>query len=307
MRFLYHLPKSQFPLYLPEEFLRQFNASEIFLNEDPYTTPLSQKATGMPAVVFSLDTPLPGSYLIKNCHGNQIVKASSEIHQADAQYLVMEKTELLEPSFENKALALCTADCLPIVFYYENKTNAIGAVTHAGWRGFCAGIIQNTLKTLIHEAEARKIQKQLFLEGLKVLIGPAIFGVSYECGEDVRQALISHKETILSSCSEAVSPRCLTAGSSQTIDKLYLSLINVNKGFAESSLIFPDLQLLAALECSISGISQRNISILRENTFDHPFLYSYRRTMNREYTKANSNSRQWIHLYFANLCTKSNS
>jgi copper oxidase (laccase) domain-containing protein len=283
--------------------------------------PLSQKNTGIPAVAFSLDEPLPNSYLIKNCHGNQIVKASSEIHQADAQYLVMKKTELLEPSFENKALALCTADCLPIVFYYEDKDNVIGAVTHAGWRGFCAGIIQNTLETLIQEAESLRIKKQTFLHGVKVLIGPAIFGVSYECGEDVRQALIRHKETILSSCDEAVSPRDeavsprdeavsprgLTAGSSQTIDKLYLSLINVKKSFAESSLIFPDLQLLAALECVFSGLSQKNISILRENTFDHPFLYSYRRAMNRESNKANPKSRQWIHLYFANPCTKSNS
>ena len=40
--------------------------------------------------------------------------------------------------------------------------------------------------------------------------------------------------------------------------------------------IYPDLQLICALECLTLGIKEKNISIHRENTFGHPILFSYR-------------------------------
>lgn len=58
---------------------------------------------------------------------------------------------------------------------------------------------------------------------------------------------------------------------------------------------FSDLQLLAALECVVSGVKQGNIEILRENTYSHPALFSFREAT---HTKSDKSLRQWTHLRF---------
>lgn len=70
------------------------------------------------------------------------------------------------------ALAIVTADCLPILVAGPTRIAAI----HAGWRGLVAGIIPHTLQSLGERPES-------------VWIGPAIGGRRYEVGTEVAAAI----------------------------------------------------------------------------------------------------------------------
>ena len=48
----------------------------------------------------------------------------------------------------NEVLAILTADCLPVLFA-ANDGSIIGAA-HAGWKGLCAGILENTVSAMLH-------------------------------------------------------------------------------------------------------------------------------------------------------------
>lgn len=72
----------------------------------------------------------------------------------------------------------------------------MGAVSHAGWRGLSSGILQNTLARFQAQSEKFSISRNELMSSLKIHIAPAIFGVSYECGEDVKEALLQHGKSI---------------------------------------------------------------------------------------------------------------
>jgi len=76
-----------------------------------------------------------------------------------------------------KALAILTADCLPVLFA-SGDGGTIGAA-HAGWRGLAAGVLENTVARM--DVPAADIHAWL---------GPAIGGPSYEVGGEVRAAFV---------------------------------------------------------------------------------------------------------------------
>ena len=69
-------------------------------------------------------------------------------------------------------LVILTADCLPIVLCNQQGTEI--AAIHAGWRGLCNGIIENTIAKM-----------QSSPSDLIAWIGPAISQKHYETGEEV--------------------------------------------------------------------------------------------------------------------------
>ena len=73
------------------------------------------------------------------------------------------------------ALAVMTADCLPVLF--TDRAGSLAAVAHAGWRGLCAGVIPALVQQLpVAAAE------------LYAFIGPAISAPRYEVGAEVAHA-----------------------------------------------------------------------------------------------------------------------
>jgi YfiH family protein len=80
----------------------------------------------------------------------------------------------------NEALVIMTADCLPALFT-NSKGTVVGAA-HAGWRGLCAGVLENTV------AEMLRLSKESSASDLLVWLGPAIGQESFEVGEDVVKA-----------------------------------------------------------------------------------------------------------------------
>jgi YfiH family protein len=76
-------------------------------------------------------------------------------------------------------LAILTADCLP-VFFCARDGSAIAAA-HAGWRGLCAGVLENTLAAMRTPTEE-----------ILSWLGPAIAAQSYEVGDEVREAFLEN-------------------------------------------------------------------------------------------------------------------
>lgn len=79
-----------------------------------------------------------------------------------------------------EVLVVMTADCLPVLF--TNSSGTVVGAAHAGWRGLCAGVLENTI------AELLNISVDKNPADLMAYLGPAIGPVAYEVGQDVVKA-----------------------------------------------------------------------------------------------------------------------
>lgn len=120
----------------------------------------------------SLAVPNPPQWL-EQVHSSKTVLLPNDdiIPKADSAYTLA----------TNTVCAVMTADCLPLLI--TNKEGTCVAAVHAGWRGLCDGIIENTINKLPTRAES-----------LLVWLGPAIGAAVYEVGEDVYAAFTGHDE-----------------------------------------------------------------------------------------------------------------
>lgn len=76
------------------------------------------------------------------------------------------------------ALAIMTADCLPVLFCADDGRE-IGAA-HAGWRGLADGVLEATVASMTTPPGQ-----------LLAWLGPCIGAASYEVGEEVRRAFVT--------------------------------------------------------------------------------------------------------------------
>ena len=130
-----------------------------------------------------LDALLPHSpYWIKQVHGSHVLfvqGSNSGIHEnvveADASFTQTPQT----------VLSILSADCMSVLF--TNKTGTAIAAAHAGWRGLCAGVLENTVTLFLQEHAEQADQ-------LMAWIGPSISAKYYEVGKDVRDAFFRAAE-----------------------------------------------------------------------------------------------------------------
>ncbi len=102
---------------------------------------------------------------LKQVHGNTVAEASPGSQEGDA--IVTNKKDL--------AIAVSIADCYPILF--QDETNEVIAAVHAGWRGTCARIVENTIREMIRLGAKT--------ENIQVAIGQGISQKNFEVGEEV--------------------------------------------------------------------------------------------------------------------------
>ena len=114
---------------------------------------------------------LPGEPAwLRQVHGSRVVDLDrpGESREGDAA----------TTRVRGRVCAVRAADCMPVLLVDDNAT-VIGAA-HAGWRGLCAGVIENTV-------QATGIAGGRLLAWLGPAIGPKV----YEVGEEVRAAFLA--------------------------------------------------------------------------------------------------------------------
>lgn len=89
----------------------------------------------------------------------------------------------------NEALAILTADCMPVLF--SSKCGDVIGAAHAGWRGLSGGVLENTLKEML------ALSPGLSPKDIVAWLGPAIGTTVFEVGEDVLQAFAPQGQTII--------------------------------------------------------------------------------------------------------------
>jgi len=171
-------------------------------------------------------------------------QADAQSHEADAQSDEPNAQQQREieadaaiTSEPGVVLAILSADCLPVLLCSEDGTE-VGAA-HAGWRGLSSGVVENCV------AQFRSPPQELM-----AWLGPAIGAVSYEVGDEVRDAFLSWSNV----ASAAFSP-------------------------SRAGHWFCDLYTLARLRLRTAGVERTYGGGF--DTLTDPRFYSYRRDGSR--------------------------
>jgi hypothetical protein len=97
----------------------------------------------------------------------------------------LEEADAIVSNVCGDVLAIMTADCLPALF--TNTAGTVVGAAHAGWRGLCAGVLENTASKL------QSLEPNLKLSDILVWLGPAIGPSAFEVGQDVLDAFVQSK------------------------------------------------------------------------------------------------------------------
>jgi polyphenol oxidase len=123
--------------------------------------------------LLSREFQLPSApHWLRQVHGTDVVRLpdrSAAEHDADGAYT----------SDTDVVCAVLTADCLPILICSKDGDEV--AVLHAGWRGLAGGVIESGIGRFAAPTNR-----------LLAWLGPAIGPLSYEVGDDLRDAFIRH-------------------------------------------------------------------------------------------------------------------
>lgn len=119
----------------------------------------------------ALSLPAPPCWL-RQVHGTTVAHVDDDNVQEPQADAAMTRES-------DRVLAILTADCLPVLFCADDGSEI--AAAHAGWRGLCAGVLENAL------AAMRSARGNIL-----AWLGPAIGPQSYEVGDEVREAFLAH-------------------------------------------------------------------------------------------------------------------
>lgn len=107
---------------------------------------------------------------LKQIHGTSVSTPKEPLEAADA----------IVTNEYDSVLAIMTADCLPVLF--TNTAGTVVGAAHAGWRGLCSGVLENTVSKL------QNLEPNLKPSDILVWLGPAIGPGAFEVGQDVLDA-----------------------------------------------------------------------------------------------------------------------
>ena len=121
---------------------------------------------------------------LRQVHGVQVLRERT-LPGPNGRGAVLEGDGLVSGS-GGRAVAVLTADCLPVLL--SNETGTAVAAVHGGWRSLAAGILERAVEALLAEAPGSP-------EGVVAWLGPCIGPASFEVGEEVVDALAPIPET----------------------------------------------------------------------------------------------------------------
>ncbi len=177
---------------------------------------------------LSLDSPF---YWLNQTHSTTLLNLdgynNTYATEADAVWTVLNQ----------QVCVVMTADCLPILL--TDKVGSFVCAIHAGWRGLCHGIIEQSIEHIC-------AQRQISSRDLLVWLGPCIGPDAFQVGPEVRAEFIRHH--------------------AQAEFAFY----------AQNEAYLADLHALARLRLQVLNVAE--ISACKSCTFSEPQLfYSYRR------------------------------
>ncbi|MBP1522713.1 peptidoglycan editing factor PgeF [Salmonella enterica subsp. enterica serovar Worthington] len=108
---------------------------------------------------------------LEQVHGKNVLRLTGEPYaskRADASY----------SNTPGTVCAVMTADCLPVLFCNREGTEV--AAAHAGWRGLCEGVLEETVTCFADKPE-----------NIIARLGPAIGPTAFEVGPEVRDAFLA--------------------------------------------------------------------------------------------------------------------
>lgn len=192
---------------------------------------------------------------LNQVHGNQVDTVDNYL----SSILVDADSHITDLS--NTALAIMTADCVPIMIASE-KGEIIGAV-HAGWQGLVKNIIANTVEKMQ--------QKFAKTDGWQAWIGACIAQQHYEIDERVKNAILASVPL-----------------ESTEIDYIFLPNTNKNGHY------FANLAKIAEMQLKHCGIQQVYQSGL--DSYGDERFYSYRQQTQQQL----ANTGRMVTLIFRN-------
>ena len=150
---------------------------------------------------------------IEQVHGNQVVLIDKHESLLVGDALVTRE--------KNIALAIMTADCLPILL--STKDGHVIAAIHGGWKPLVKGIIANTIKKMNVKPNE-----------LYAWLGPCIGNKKFEVGQDVYNVFkninIAYESAFKSTLLQNVKPKYLA--DLHLIARIQLNALGVNKIYA---------------------------------------------------------------------------
>lgn len=135
-----------------------------------------------------IDTPHPPEiHYVKQVHGTKVLRADAQL--TSPHTLNRSEADGIWSDQKNLAVAIRTADCLPVLFAASDDKNYYKYVmaVHAGWRGLVSGILPQAVKVL------REQNPQLKFNSLVACIGPAISREQFEIGPEVIAEVLDKK------------------------------------------------------------------------------------------------------------------
>lgn len=108
---------------------------------------------------------------LEQVHGQDVVRLPAAATQPRADAVITRESGVV--------CAVMTADCLPVLFCSKDGSEV--AAAHAGWRGLCHGVLEQTLSQFHCPAG-----------DIHAWLGPAIGPQAFEVGAEVRAAFMAH-------------------------------------------------------------------------------------------------------------------
>lgn len=112
---------------------------------------------------------------LEQVHGVDVYRIDSA---EQAQPAVPPTADAAVTQREGVPLTVMTADCLPLLLC--DQAGSVIATAHAGWRGLCDGVIEQTVAAM-----------QVPVAEILVWLGPAIGPTAFEVGSEVRAAFLA--------------------------------------------------------------------------------------------------------------------
>lgn len=154
---------------------------------------------------------------LNQVHGVEVVDTS---HASD-----WPRADACIATRSNAVCVVMTADCLPVLFCDDAGT-VVGAA-HAGWRGLCAGILEQTVCAM-----------HVPPQGLLAWLGPAIGPQAFEVGDEVRSAFLARQSHSASAFNERPGGKWLA--DIYQLARLRLAAVGVTRIYGGNFCTFSD-------------------------------------------------------------------